>query len=117
MTPFPQPSGDFGIPVDHDPVNGTSLQKNQDFDMTWTFKNTGTTTWNNKYYITFFGGNRIGNGDNTYFLVKEVKPGELGSITVKMIAPDRTGDYKSIWMLMSDQNKAIIELNVLINVP
>jgi hypothetical protein len=112
-----QPAGDFAIPIDHDPANGATIQKNQDFDMTWTFKNTGTTTWNKNYYITYFGGNRIGRGDNSFFLGKEIKPGEMSSITVKMVAPDVTGNYKSIWMLMNDQKKAILELNVVINVP
>jgi hypothetical protein len=116
-TPVPPSAGDFGIPIDHDPINGTIFQRNQEFDMTWTFRNAGTTTWNKDFYITFFGGDRIGNGDNSYFLGKEIKPGEIGSIYVKMVAPDSTGTYKSIWMMMNDHKKAFMELNVVIEVP
>jgi len=113
----PPPSGDIGMPLDHDPINGTTMQKNQEFDMTWTVKNAGNTTWNKGYYITFFGGDRIGKGDNVYFLTRTINPGEVGSITVKMAAPDRTGTYESIWMLMNDQQKPFMELNVVIVVP
>jgi hypothetical protein len=116
-TPVPQPVGDFGIPIDHDPANGVTIQKNQEFQTTWVIKNVGTTTWNTNYYITYFGGNRIGKGDNSYFLTREVKPNDIGSISVKMVAPAVTGTYKSIWFLMNDQKKAIMELNIVINVP
>jgi molybdenum-dependent DNA-binding transcriptional regulator ModE len=84
--------------------------------MTWTVKNVGTATWTTNYYVTFFGGDRIGNGPNSYQLIKEIKPNNLGSITVAMKTPGRMGDYKSIWFLMNDQKKAILELNVLISV-
>ena len=93
------------------------MQKNQEFDTTWTFKNIGTATWNSNYYLTFFGGSRIGKGDTNYFLPREVKPNETSSITVKMVAPDRSGSFTSVWFMMNEQNKAFMELNLIINVP
>lgn len=115
-TSIPAPKGDIGDFIDQDPAIGATFSRNQEFIMTWTIRNIGTTSWTPKYYVTFFGGSRIGDGPNIYYLTKEINPGERGTISVEMKTPDHTGTYTSTWFLMNENQHAMLELSTMIYV-
>ncbi|MCE1253558.1 MAG: hypothetical protein LWX83_08425 [Anaerolineae bacterium] len=103
--------------IEQRPDNGSNIAKSFDYDMVWTVKNTGTTTWTPDYYIAFWGGDRIGDGLPTaYFLQKDVKPGEITSLIAHMKSPLQTGNYRGIWFFMNDKKEGFFDLNISLNV-
>ncbi len=107
-----KPSIDQALLIEQAPDNGSEISKNFDFNVVWTLKNTGNTTWNQDYYIAFWGGDRIGDGlPTTYFLKNEVKPGETIAVIAHMKSPIQTGNYHGIWFFMNDQKHSFFDLN------
>jgi hypothetical protein len=90
--------------ISQNPADGTVVNPNQPFNMVWTVKNTGTTTWNTSYQLRYYlsEANLRFSGSDIKF-PKEVKPGETIDLTVPMRAPTSTGDYTTIWVLTNDQ--------------
>lgn len=86
--------------VSQNPVDNTFFTPGQAFVMTWTVKNTGTTTWTTSYQLRFYAGNRLGATDVK--LSKEVKPNESIDISLNMTAPLVAGDYSSTWVLSTN---------------
>jgi len=82
------------------PGDGTTFTPGEDFTLTWSVKNTGTTTWTTSYMLRFYLGDstlRFAAADIKF--PKEVKPNESVDISLKMEAPHNTGDYTTIWVL------------------
>ncbi|MCE1253555.1 MAG: hypothetical protein LWX83_08410 [Anaerolineae bacterium] len=115
---------DRGEIVDQDPDDGETLGNDVDFDMTWTIKNTGTTTWTpgtgnceGGYYLAFGGGDRIGSGFANWYCIRDtVAPGGTAQFVVDMKTSGTDGKYNSIWCLMNGQKKCIRMMDVTINV-
>lgn len=83
-------------------VDGTVLAAGTKFTKTWKFKNTGTTTWTTSYQIMYLQGTLKGTGDAlSFYLTKEVKPGETAEISAEFTAPSANGRYTSMWKLYS----------------
>lgn len=83
--------------VSQNPADNTYFTPGQSFVMTWTVKNTGTSTWTTSYQLRFYAGNRMGAADIK--LPKEVKPNETIDISINMTAPLVAGDFNSTWVL------------------
>jgi hypothetical protein len=66
--------------------------------MTWTVKNTGTTTWSTKYLLRFYAGDQLGAPASAAF-PKEVKPNDSIQLSVPMKAPSAAGKYLGNWVL------------------
>lgn len=77
--------------------DNTVFKPDQAFTITWTIKNIGTSTWNNKYLFRFFGGVRGGATDEE--IEGDVAPGKEYNVTMKMTAPSKTGSYSSVWVI------------------
>ena len=81
--------------------DGTAFEPGENFIITWTLKNTGTSTWTVNYLLRFYSGNAFG-APQEIFLDREVLPGESVDIPVAMKAPTTPGDYRSDWVMANE---------------
>lgn len=95
-------SGDKAQWVANKPADGAQVPAGAKFDLTWTIKNIGTTTWTKDYSVRFFYGTKVGE-TTQYNFSKEVKPGDTLNILVDAVAPSTTGEYHTWWKL-TNQN-------------
>jgi len=82
------------------PADGTTMFPDQAFNLVWTVKNTGTTTWNTRYQVRYFLTDttmRFGSPDIKF--PKDVKPNESVDLTLSMKAPNRAGEFNTVWVL------------------
>ncbi|MEN4010958.1 MAG: NBR1-Ig-like domain-containing protein [Chloroflexota bacterium] len=101
--------------VSQSPVDGTVMYPDQVFAHRWTLKNVGTTTWTTAYQVRFFLGDatlRFGASDIRF--PREVKPNETIDLILNMKAPNRAGDYNTVWVLTNadGSNFYTIYLNI-----
>jgi hypothetical protein len=101
--------------VSNSPADGTTLQPGQRFEIRWTVKNSGTTTWNTSYSVRFFSGN-ITTDKNLYNLRSETKPDGTAEIIVDATAPTTPGDYFTWWKLTNDQGVNFGDIDLAIKV-
>jgi len=86
------------------PGDGTTFTPGEDFTLTWTVKNTGTTTWTTGYQLRFYlGDSTLRFAASDIKLPKEVKPNESVDLSLKMEAPHNSGDYTTIWVLTTPE--------------
>ncbi len=99
--------------VSQEPSDGTKLARKAKFDIKWTVKNSGTTTWNTNYTIRQWAGDKL-TEKNTYKFREEVKPGDSTTLIADGIAPDKDGEFHTVWVLTNDQgqNFYIVDLTV-----
>lgn len=93
-------SPDRGVWVSQNPGDGATLDPGQNFNLTWQFKNTGTTTWTTAYMLRYYLNEpvlRLGAPDQN--ISKEVKPGETIDLTLNATAPSAPGAYETFWVL------------------
>ncbi len=105
-TPSAQTTGtadtkDLAMWVSQTVQDDTLFLPGQEFNMTWTLKNVGTSTWTAKYRLRYYSGNPFGTTKEV-LLGKEVKPGETVEINVGMKAPLQGGEYRSDWVLSNE---------------
>lgn len=98
-TPGPGPDGcelemtfvrDVAIP------NGSTLDPNAPFERIWRVRNDGTCTWS-RYEIVFARGDQM--SGPAAARIADARPGQSIDISVPMIAPSRSGDYRGFWVL------------------
>lgn len=97
--------------VKNDPPDGAIILAGTKFDIAWTIKNTGTTTWNTNYSYGYLSGAKYFE-KLTYNLRQEVKPGEEITILVDAIAPSTSGSYDTLWAILNDSGSAIGFVNL-----
>ena len=88
---------DVTIPDGYVAARGETLTK------TWTFKNLGPCTWNQKYRLIWGWGGQGTNWKATQpvFLSKVVAPGDTINITVILSAPSASGEYVGVFKLQN----------------
>ena len=97
------------------PANGTTMNKETDFDATWKVKNIGTKTWDqNSVDFVYFSGTEM-NKRPGYDLSSSVKSGQQISVGVDMVAPKKSGTYTTTWALQVGDN-AFCKMSLTINV-
>ena len=101
--------------VSNDPPDGALVLPKAAFDIVWTVRNTGTTTWNKNYVARFFIGTKFHEA-SSYAIREEVKPGATTRIIVDAIAPSTVGDYQTWWKLTNDQGQNFGDLTLNIRV-
>ncbi len=79
-------------------ADDTSFAPGQSFTMTWTIKNTGSSTWTIAYLLRFYGGSAFG-APTEIPLSRAVAPGDQIDISIQMKAPTKTGTYDSTWVM------------------
>jgi ABC-type amino acid transport substrate-binding protein/heat shock protein HslJ len=90
--------------LNYDDKNMTAppvLQPGQSFVKTWRIRNSGTCTWDSKYYLAYASGNsplaQMG-GQPTY-IKGSVAPGAVYDISVNLTAPTQPGIYQGFWQM------------------
>lgn len=83
--------------------DGTTFAPGTAFTKTWRLKNIGTCTWTTAYHLVWAGGDAIG-GPSSLLLPVSVTPGKMLDISVKLVAPATSGDYKGLWKLSNASN-------------
>jgi hypothetical protein len=75
--------------------DGAVLRAGQPFNKTWQLRNTGTTTWGAGHVLAFSGEERLDGPDSVP--LPELRPGEIGEVTVPLVAPQAPGRHRSTW--------------------
>jgi hypothetical protein len=97
----------------------TIVSAGKSFQVTFTFKNTGTSTWTGKYGLKWFSGltGYTMYPANVVPIPQEVHPGETVDLTITCQAPTKPGSAFSMWLLQDSSTgfnfaKAYIEIEV-----
>jgi hypothetical protein len=90
-------SGDKMLYVSQAVADGTTFGALEGFTQKWVIKNVGTTTWDNTYLVRLYAGPNLGGNDGP--LAQTVKPNGQITISMDMRAPDKQGEYTSVWVL------------------
>jgi hypothetical protein len=75
------------------------------FVKTWRLRNDGSCAWGPNQYVrslVFFNGDPLG-APSEVPLLTTVPPGGIVDVSINMIAPQRSGTYRSEWMLLVAQ--------------
>jgi ABC-type amino acid transport substrate-binding protein/heat shock protein HslJ len=83
------------------------LKPGEAFSKGWRIRNTGTCTWDSKYYVNFVSGTQMG-GQPTA-IQGQVTPGATYDLYINLIAPNSPGRYEGIWQMYNPQNLAFGE--------
>jgi hypothetical protein len=101
--------------IANDPPDSALVTTGAKFDITWTMKNSGTTTWNKKYTIRYFSGNIIME-HKTFDFRAVVNPGDNGTFIVDAIAPSKAGTYSVWWKMTNDLGQNFGDMSLTIKV-
>jgi hypothetical protein len=93
--------------------DGKSFESGADFDVIWTFKNTGVREWNTDFYIKYLSGD-LKPKQNIYMLPHTLAKGSTVGMTADFHAPLQPGRYTSNWALINDDAVAIFHMYVVI---
>lgn len=79
----------------------SAVNKNADFDLVWTLKNTSANTWDgNSVDYKYVSGAKFYKRGSSYDLHQTIKPGETVKVIVDVIAPSTAGYYTTNWALV-----------------
>jgi hypothetical protein len=98
------------VDLTYDDGNGTfypDIPPSTSFQKGWRIQNTGTCTWDSRYYLAFTGGTQMG-GQPTA-IQKAVSPGSTYDIYVNLKSPSNAGQYNADWSLFNNYNTAFGE--------
>jgi hypothetical protein len=98
------------------PATGTTYSPNGDFDIKWTIKNTGSSTWSKEAVdYQYVGGTKLYKRSSIYDLPSDVASGSQVDIVLDALAPASTGRYYMTWALVQS-NTTLCTMSVTINV-
>lgn len=106
ITPVPTTAGAAGWDVatflsDITIADGTFIPPGSTFKKTWALQNDGITTWNGEYELVFLSGDQMGAPAAKALVTNPVAPGELGLISVELVAPQEKGTYVGFFKIRS----------------
>ena len=78
--------------------DGSMVGRSSSFTKVWRIRNNGTCTWSTSYSIVYISGEKFGAKTATP-MPGTVRPGESVAISLDLVAPNTTGDYRGNWML------------------
>ena len=81
--------------------DGVSIPPGTRFKKTWALRNDGVTTWSGKYELIFLSGDQLGSPAAQALVINPVAPGEMGLISVELLAPEKLGKYIGFWKMRS----------------
>jgi hypothetical protein len=103
-TPTPEPCDLAAFVADITIKDGATLSPGNEFTKTWRLKNAGICTWTTDYALVFVDGDQM-KAPSVLKLSGKVKPGQTVDLSVKMVAPEKSGPYKGYWMLRNTSGK------------
>ena len=101
--------------MSNDPPDNTNFLPNQEFTVTWTLENVGTSSWSTNYYIQFASGEQI-DAEEKVFVPYPVAPNTNVQISVAFTAPAELGEYQSNWKLYNAKDVAFYDFYMIIDV-
>jgi len=102
--------------IAQDPPDNTEFTPGEEFTITWSLENTGSSTWGTNYYIQFASGEEMGATDEKVYLPYPVPPGTSVQISVDLVAPGSTGEKQSNWRLYNNSDNSFYEFYIIIDV-
>jgi hypothetical protein len=90
--------------------DGTDFNFNESFTKSWTFKNTGTCTWNTNYKLIYASGNQMG-GPAAVNLTQSVAPDGTVTVSVPLKAPGTEGTFSGSWSLQAEDGSVFFSGN------
>ena len=115
-TAAPISGNDLAAWLANDPPDNSEFRPGEEFTVTWTLENTGTSTWTTSYYIMFASGEQMGATEEKVFIPYNVAPGTNVKISVDFIAPEANGEKQSIWRFYNANDQSFYEFYVIIKV-
>ncbi|GAB4424551.1 MAG: hypothetical protein Kow002_14060 [Anaerolineales bacterium] len=76
-----------------------------DFDAKWVVQNTGEKTWDRNDADYYYSDGTRMHKKGAYDFPETVQPGETVTLTVDMISPKNTGDFKAVWRIRVGKNQ------------
>lgn len=107
----PPASDDLCEWVKNSPPDGAEIPKNASFDALIRVKNTGKTTWDSKYALRYFGGDRMG-VPSDFYVQGEVKPNATYDFNFTMKAPDSTGKKEVLMVVQNSEGRNMCFVNI-----
>jgi hypothetical protein len=101
IVPPTSKTGDYALYLYNRPDNFTIAAGDSFNNEVIGYENIGTTTWNTKYTLRYFGGTKMWDVTSVA-LSKDVKPGGRIEIFVAGFAPVGKGTYLNRWALYTD---------------
>lgn len=92
------------------PVDGTVLEKGQNFAFHVCLGNVGSTDWSTKYYLQYISGQQLWLDTTTFHLGDTVKPGGKWCFDLPSIAPSKAGEYTTRWYLKNATGDSFFEV-------
>ncbi len=77
------------------------VSPNQFLTKTWRFRNTGTTTWDSSYQLTFVGGEQM--SAPAAVNAPTAAPGQEVNLSVNLTAPSEPGTHRGYWQMRNPQ--------------
>jgi hypothetical protein len=84
--------------------DGTPLNRGEVFTKTWRIQNAGTCTWDARYTLVFFAGDRLDGPDGVTLPL--TPPGADAEVSVPMRASLRAGPFQGYWKLRAPNGQA-----------
>lgn len=82
------------------PKDGAVFAPGAAFTKMWQFKNTGSTTWDERYSFVYISGDLMGQNVSVK-IPTQVAPNQTVDINVSLTAPAKAGSYKSYWRMIN----------------
>lgn len=94
------------------------LEPGTSFVMSWELQNTGTCDWDDTYKMIFDSGERLSQQDSFPVMPKgyHIKPGEVLTINLQLVAPAKAGPYETTFKLVDDKGNFALIVGVITNV-
>ncbi|MBI9051960.1 MAG: hypothetical protein JEZ00_21270 [Anaerolineaceae bacterium] len=95
-------------------ADGTEFNTNEEFDASWTIKNTGSSTWDaSEMDYRYISGTEMHKFNAIYDLSSSVASGESVTIIVDMAAPSSAASYETYWgVTISSTNICSLPLKI-----
>ncbi len=96
--------------VSQSPSDGKVFSPGEDFDMSWTLKNTGYNTWNTDYRFRYSSGEETYKKKGSIKLPYTVGPDDTVKVIIDMSAPDKKGSYRTTWELINGNGEKVFSV-------
>ncbi|MCA9937826.1 MAG: EVE domain-containing protein, partial [Anaerolineales bacterium] len=100
----PEPVDDAIFLEDVDTEEGTEVAPGATFSKAWRVRNSGNTTWDDRYQLACVSDDRMGAPD-IVTVPETVPPGAETVLDIPMIAPETPGKRRSTWRLHNEKEE------------
>ncbi len=109
-TPTTQRFGDAAKWNTQSPVDGTVLDRSENFAFHVCLGNIGSTDWTTGYYLQFVDGQQLWWDTTRFYIGETVEPGGKWCFDLPSIAPDKNGEYTTRWYMKDADGNSFYEV-------